>query len=143
MKTKIIEQVEEILTGVATVEEIVEIERVIEEARGKILVELGLDFWVGKTPCWEMSRCPEAVRRECPAFKYRPLPCWEIEGTYCKLDDYGATGLDTSICEICQVYKRYGHSEPRQIKHFGKGINISLRSLPKGGISEHAELRET
>lgn len=143
MKTKIIEQVEEILTGVATVEEIVEIERAIEEAKGKILVELGPDFWVGKTPCWEMFHCPEAVRRECPAFKYRSLPCWEIKGTYCKLDDYGATGLDTSVCQTCQVYKRYSHGEPRQVKLFSKGIDTSLRSLAKGDGSKHAELRQT
>jgi hypothetical protein len=132
MKPKELEQVKQLLREVATVEEIAEIESIIEEAKGKILREPSLGFWEGKTPCWEMFRCPEAVRSECPAFKYRSLPCWQIEGTYCKLDDYGATGRDTSICEVCRVYKRWGHGEPIEIKLFGRGINTSLASLAKG-----------
>jgi len=123
MKPKVIEQVEKILTGVTTVEEIAEIERVIEEAKGKLLVEPRLGFWEGKTPCWEMFRCPEEVRNECPAFKYRSLPCWEVEGTYCKLFDYGAKGDGTDICQYCRVYKRWGQGEPIEIKLRGKGFN--------------------
>ena len=123
MKARVIEQVEEILTGVSTVEEIAEIERVIEEAKGKLLVEPRLGFWEGKTPCWEMFRCPEEVRNECPAFKYRSLPCWEVEGTYCKLFDYGAKGDGTDICQYCRVYKRWGQGEPIEIKLRGRGIN--------------------
>jgi len=123
MKPKVIEQMEEILTGVTTVEEVAEIERVIEEAKGKLLVEPRLGFWEGKTPCWEMFRCPEEVRNECPAFKYRSLPCWEVEGTYCKLFDYGAKGDDTDICQYCRVYKRWGQGEPIEIKLRGKGFN--------------------
>ena len=131
MKPKELEQVKQLLKEVVTVEEIAEIERIIQEAKGKILAEPDLGFWEGKTPCWEMFRCPEAVRTECPAFNYRSLPCWQIEGTYCKLDDYGASGQDTSICEICRVYKKYGHGEPIEIKLFGKGIDTSIRSLAK------------
>ncbi len=123
MKTKITEQVEEILTGVATAEEIAEIETAIEEAKGRLLVEPGLGFWAGKTPCWEMFRCPQEVRNECPSFKYRSLPCWEIEGTYCKLFDYGAKGDGTDICQYCRVYKRWGHGEPIKITLLGKGLN--------------------
>lgn len=131
MKTKVVEQVEGIMKGVTTVEDIVEVGRVINEVKGRILAEPTLGFWEGKTPCWEMFRCPEAIKIECPAFKYRSLPCWEIQGTYCKLDDYGVTGLDTSICEVCRVYKRWGHGEPIQIKLFGKGIDTSLKSISK------------
>lgn len=131
MKTKVVEQVEGIMKGVTTVEDIVEVGRVINEVKGRILAEPTLGFWEGKTPCWEMFRCPEAIKIDCPAFKYRSLPCWEIQGTYCKLDDYGATGLDTSICEVCRVYKRYGHGELIQIKLFGKGIDTSLKSISK------------
>ena len=123
MKARVIEQVEEILTGVSTVEEIAEIEKAIQEAKGKIMIEPGLGFWEGKTPCWEMFRCPEEVRNECPAFKYRSLPCWEVEGTYCKLFDYGAKGDGTDICQYCRVYKRWGQGEPIEIKLHGKGIN--------------------
>ena len=129
MKSKVVEQVEEILKGVTAVEDIAEIEKVIAEAKGKILVEPSAGFWEGKTPCWEMCRCPEMIRDECPAPKYQSVPCWQIEGTYCKLDDYGARGDDISICQVCRVYKRWGSGEPIQIKLFGKGIDTSLRSI--------------
>jgi len=142
MKTKVIEQIEGIVKDITTVEEIAEIARIIAEAKGKILPEPTLGFWEGKTPCWEMFRCPEAIKTECPAFKYRSLPCWEIEGTYSKLDDHGATGLDTSICEICRVYKRCGHGEPIQIKLFGKGIDTSLKSIVKSAKREEDRVKQ-
>jgi len=131
MGKKVIEQVEEIVKDVTTVEEIAEIERVIGEVKGKILPEPALGFWEGKTPCWEMFRCPEAMKNECPAFKYRSLPCWQIEGTYCKLYDYGAKGDGTDICQVCRVYKRWGHGEPIEIKLLGKGFDTALKSVSK------------
>jgi len=131
VKTKVAEQVEELLRGVTTVEEIAEVERAINEAKGKVLVEPALGFWEGKTPCWEMFRCPEAMRNECPAFKYRTLPCWQIEGTYCKLLDYGQRGDGTDICQVCRVYKRWGHGEPIELKLFGKGFNPAGKVVPK------------
>jgi len=79
VKTKVAEQVEELLRGVTTVEEVAEVERAINEVKGKVLAEPALGFWEGKTPCWEMFRCPEAMRNECPAFKYRTLPCWQMD----------------------------------------------------------------
>jgi len=131
VKTKVVEQVEELLRGVTTVEEIAEVERAINEAKGKVLVEPALGFWEGKTPCWEMFRCPEAMRNECPAFKYRTLPCWQIEGTYCKLLDYGQRGDGTDICQVCRVYKRWGHGEPIELKLYGKGFNPAGKAVPK------------
>jgi len=125
MKATIAEQMEEILRGVSTVEEIAEMEKAIEEAKGKIAIEPASGFWAGKTPCWEMFRCPEEMREECPAFKYRSTPCWEIEGTYCKLYDYGAKGDGTEICQYCRVYKKWGQGNPLEIKLRGKGINSS------------------
>ena len=88
-------------------------------------------FWADKVACWEKSRCPEMIKAECPAVKYQFLPCWEIEGTYCKLDDRGATGRDTSVCETCQMYKKYGNGEPIRIRLFGKGIDTSLNEMEK------------
>ena len=125
MKTKVIEQVEELVKDVTTVEQIAEIERVIAEVKGKILPGRTLGFWEEKTPCWEMFRCPEGIKTECPAFKYRSLPCWEIEGTYSKLYNYGAKGDSIDICRGCRVYKRYGHGESIQIKLLGKGFNAT------------------
>ena len=123
MNRRVIEQVEEMLKGAVTAEELTEIEKIVQEAKGSILVEEELGLWEGKTACWEMCTCPPSLRQECPAFKNRNLPCWEIEGTYCKLDDYGATGRDTSICQVCRVYKRWGNCEPIKIKLFGQGFN--------------------
>ncbi|MBA7519790.1 hypothetical protein ES705_11877 [subsurface metagenome] len=89
------------------------------------VAEPALVWWEEKTPCWEMLRCPEAIRNECPAFRYRSLPCWEIEGTYSKLYDYGANGDSLDICQMCRVYKRWGQGEAIHIKLFGKGIATS------------------
>jgi len=100
----------------------------IGEAIGK---ERGRDFWAGKTPCWEMCHCPQMIREECPVSKYAFLPCWEIEGTYCKLDDYGATGRDTTICELCRVYKRWGQGKPIELKLLGRGIDTSLGAVQR------------
>ncbi|MEW6033365.1 MAG: hypothetical protein AB1603_00755 [Chloroflexota bacterium] len=133
MKSRVVEQVEEILKGVVGPEDIAEIERIIGEVKGKVPLEPGTGFWEGKKPCWEMCQCPEMLQKECPAPKYQALPCWEIEGTYCKLDDYGATGTDTSICEVCRVYKKYGVGKPIQIKLCGRGINTTLSAIEKLG----------
>jgi len=89
------------------------------------------NFWADKQPCWEKCHCPEMIKAECPATNYQFLPCWEIEGTYCKLDDHGATGKDTSICEVCRVFKKYGHGEPIRLKLYGKGIDTSMAELAK------------
>lgn len=95
--------------------------------------ELYEGFWEGKIPCWTMCHCPPVIKAECPASVYIELPCWEIEGTYCKLKDTpaGVIGTDTSICEVCRVYKRYGHKGPIEMKLFGRGINSSLPSLKR------------
>ena len=89
----------------------------------------GFNFWADKQPCWEKCHCPAMIKAECPSTLYQFLPCWEIEGTYCKLDDYGSAGKDTSICEVCRVYKKYGDGKPIQLKLMGRGIDTSLRAL--------------
>jgi len=54
MKSRVVEQVEELLKGVSAVEDITEIARIIEEAKMKIVLEPSVGFWEGKRPCWEM-----------------------------------------------------------------------------------------
>lgn len=129
---KVVTQIEELMKSITTLEEIVEVERIIEKVKGKVLAEQGMGFWEGKTPCWEMFRCPGIIKNDCPAFKYRAFPCWQIEGTFTKLRDYGQGGNKTDICQVCQIYKRYGHGEPIQIRLFGKGIDSLLKSVSCG-----------
>ena len=131
VKPSLAAEIERIIRDANTCEEIAEIERAIAEAKGRIMLEPALGFWEGKTPCWETFRCPEAVRNECPAFHYRSLPCWQIEGTYSKLHDNGTKGECTKICESCRVYKRYGNAEPIEIKLRGKGFNRAPETATK------------
>jgi protein-arginine kinase activator protein McsA len=124
MKAEVLAQVKEMLREVTNEGEIAEISGIIEEAKGKLrLAERDMGFWESKTPCWEMFRCPAEVRSECPAHTYRSTPCWQIEGTYCKLAENGMRGDGTEICESCRVYKKWGHAEPIQITLQGKGFN--------------------
>ncbi|MBN1374993.1 MAG: hypothetical protein JXA01_02435 [Dehalococcoidia bacterium] len=92
------------------------------------------NYWADKQPCWEKCHCPEMIKADCPSAKYQFLPCWEIEGTYCKLDDHGATGKDTSICEVCRVYKKYGNGEPVRMKLWGKGMNVHIAEIEKSRV---------
>ena len=93
----------------------------------ELFEERGADFWEGKMACWQMCQCPPAIRNDCPASKYTSLPCWEIEGTYTKLRKKGdvVTGTDTSICETCRVYRKYGGGKPIELKLCGRGIDAS------------------
>ena len=104
-------------------EELAEIERLVSEAKGLIPAGTDLGYWQGKTPCWVMCSCPSSLFNQCPSYRLRSMPCWEMEGTYCKLEDYGATGRDISICQVCRVYKRYGNGAAIEIKLFGQGID--------------------
>jgi hypothetical protein len=112
------------------VREATDMTQLTETQKINITTEISkFNFWADKQPCWEKCHCPEIIKAECPATKYRFLPCWEIEGTYCKLDDRGATGNDTSICEVCRVYKKYSDGEPIKLKLIGKGMNSKLSEI--------------
>jgi len=78
-------------------------------------------------PCWEMMHCPRPVQVDCPAIHHRRYPCWEIEGTYCKWDRWGAQGRDTTICLVCEVYLKWGGSQPISLKLKGCGIRLLIR----------------
>ncbi|MFC2035615.1 hypothetical protein ACFLUJ_05775 [Chloroflexota bacterium] len=88
-----------------------------------------VNFWQGKTPCWEMCHCPASIKSQCPAHRNPSLPCWEIQGTYLKLSDDINNGNDISICRICRVYKRYGKGKPIEIRLFDKGLDFYCRTL--------------
>ncbi|MBN1863116.1 MAG: hypothetical protein JW790_05680 [Dehalococcoidales bacterium] len=131
METAIARRLEEILKKVTTIEDVAEIERVVNEVKGNILTERALGFWEGKNPCWDMFHCPDAIKKECPAFQYHQLPCWQIEGTYCKLLDASPEGTASDICHVCRVYNKWGGHEPIEIKLRGKGSDIKLSQVMK------------
>jgi len=125
-KMKMVGQLEELLKGITKMDKITEIEKAIQEVKGKV-TGAGGGFWEGKTPCWEMFRCPKEIRDECPAYLHQQLPCWQIEGTYSKLHGDGE-GHDTDICRTCRVYKRWGKKEPIEIKLHGRGLNEAIKA---------------
>jgi hypothetical protein len=131
IKTEVDEQLDEIFRGVETMADIVALEKIIAEVKGKIQLGAQFGFWEGKTPCWEILRCPENIRTECPAFRFQSMPCWQIEGTYCKLSADCQRGDNTDICRVCRVYKRWSQGEPVEIKLHGMGLNKGLAVAPK------------
>jgi len=124
VETRKFEQARKLLERYITVTDTGEVEEIIAEAKGRVSLEEDTGFWEGKTPCWEMFRCPDVIRSECPAYSDPSVPCWEIEGTYCKLYDYGKKGDATDVCQCCRVYKRWGDGKPIELKIFGKGLNL-------------------
>jgi hypothetical protein len=96
------------------------------QAQKESVKEPKVNFWENKVHCSELCNCPDMISKECPVTTYQFLPCWEIEGTYCKLDDMGSSGSDTTICHTCRVYKKYGKNEPIKLKLFGKGMNVDI-----------------
>ena len=107
-----------------------------EEAR--IAKEYRRNFWFRKTSCWEITHCPDSIKNACPAPKHPSLPCWQIEGTYCKLDERNESGEDTSTCKLCRVYEQYGGRRLLQIKLFTSAIHHSglgrFPLLPLSGL---------
>jgi hypothetical protein len=131
IKTEVDKQIGDILSRLETMDDIRAVEKIIAEVKGKLQLGVPSGFWEGKTPCWEILRCPEYIKVECPAFRFQGVPCWQIEGTYCKLSDGCQRGDNTEICQVCRVYKRWGQEEPIEIKLQGVGFNQALANAPK------------
>jgi len=87
--------------------------------------EVGEGIETDRIPCWQMTNCPQQIRQECPAYTNSSLPCWEMEGTFCKLSMEGsyANGRDTTACQTCRVYKKYGDGRPIRLGLVGAGMN--------------------
>jgi hypothetical protein len=52
---------------------------------------------VSQIRCWELRNCPTVRRENCPAFKQREVPCWEIMRPNGHLRDF---------CADCKVFSR-------------------------------------
>jgi hypothetical protein len=130
MNTKIVDQVAKIINGNVGADDLVQIERIVQKAKKEIETEIPLGYWQDKTPCWTMNSCPAIIRQECPSHRIHSHPCWEMEGTYCKFNDHDLPGRDTSICNVCRVYKVYGGNQKIEIKLFSHGIGpVFLKHL--------------
>ena len=131
MKPEIVEELKRILGEMRDSEDVAEVERAIADAKGKISPQPARGYWEDRTPCWDICHCPETIRDDCPAYTHQSLPCWAIEGTYCKLSDYGTRGDDTSICKVCRVYKRFGAGEPIELQLFGRGMGVPVEAAAR------------
>ena len=79
-------------------------------------------YWHDRKACWEINQCNEILAKECPAYLHQEYPCWEVEGTYCKLNDENFSRNEDSRCYSCKVYLQYGKGTPIQVKIFDKGV---------------------
>ena len=104
-----------------------EVAHFFRNEKARIAKEHPRNFWFRKTPCWEMSHCLDSIKNVCPAPKHPSLPCWQIEGTYCKLGERNDSGGDSSICKLCRVYKQYGGRRSLKLKLFQCGGSGSLQ----------------
>lgn len=67
-------------------------------------------------PCWEVIKCSDEDRNNCPAFLEHNGPCWSLKGekTICATKD----------CRNCSVYQNFG--ECGSIKSFIRNKLMSL-----------------
>ena len=131
MKDNVADELNKMLEDTTHSSEADEVQQVIEGVKGKPSFDQGTGFWTEKTPCWEMCHCPDMIKNECPVFVNQSEACWAVEGTYCKLCEYGTRGDDISICKVCRVYKRYGEGQPIELKVRGIGITNPLQTPAK------------
>ncbi|UCC61148.1 MAG: response regulator, partial [Dehalococcoidia bacterium] len=74
LKSKIAKEIEEILGRLTTSQDLYKVDKFIAETKGRLKLEPKEGFWEDKTPCWELTRCPEEIKSGCPAFAYQTVP---------------------------------------------------------------------
>ncbi len=59
--------------------------------------------------CWEIMKCSEEARNNCPAYPDKGLDCWKITGTQCSGGKYKKASLLEKIihCRQCEFYEKY------------------------------------
>jgi len=57
-------------------------------------------------PCWVLQNCPDALRRECPAWELQiGHLCWFINGTICRGQAQVNWSEKMKICRRCNVFR--------------------------------------
>lgn len=72
----------------------------------------GIKAMLALIPCWEIIRCSDRDRENCPSYTDSSKPCWAHKHTN--------TSCASNDCRNCKVYK--GFSECGQVKETIKNI---------------------
>ena len=57
-------------------------------------------------PCWEIKKCPQDRREQCPAWEFQAGElCWFINGTICECQAQKNWKEKMAICRECEVLK--------------------------------------
>ncbi len=62
----------------------------------KISIE-GIKKLLEYAPCWEITTCPEEIKKRCSAYIDNTKPCWELNRMICNREE-------SMICDECVVY---------------------------------------
>ncbi|MFH1020543.1 MAG: helix-turn-helix transcriptional regulator [Pseudomonadota bacterium] len=55
-------------------------------------------------PCWEIKKCPQERREQCPAWEFQAGElCWFINGTICECKAQKNWKEKMNICRDCEV----------------------------------------
>ena len=58
--------------------------------------------------CWQVKKCPEQVKEQCPAWKFNAGKfCWFINGTICECKAQKDWREKMKICGSCKVFKDF------------------------------------
>jgi DNA-binding XRE family transcriptional regulator len=57
--------------------------------------------------CWVIRKCPEDVKRNCPAWEFHAGHlCWFVSGTICHGEIQASWGKKMRICRRCEMFQR-------------------------------------
>jgi len=59
-------------------------------------------------PCWKVRRCPDEIRRNCPAHQLDAGElCWLVSGNMCREGTVVSAGAKMAKCQRCAVVRRW------------------------------------
>ena len=57
-------------------------------------------------PCWNIKKCPEKTKQDCPAWEFNAGHlCWCINGTICHGNAQKSWSQKMNICRKCEVFQ--------------------------------------
>jgi hypothetical protein len=62
------------------------------------------DSPISKKPCWQITKCPNERKKQCPAWEFKSGNlCWLINGTVCNGSTKKTWKEKMEICRSCEV----------------------------------------